>query len=95
MTTRDDSIIISMVGELNGITVPGFSKNNRKLIKRHSEIVFDLSQITSSDNSGVGLLVALTSYAKKLGKRISFVHLPSQLLGLVEAVKLKDVLPIS
>ena len=60
---------IPIVGELNCVTVPALNKHNQRLIKQHSEITFDLSQVTLSDNAGVGLLVALTSFAKNKGKK--------------------------
>ena len=40
------------------------------------------------------LLIALTSYAKDMGKKISFINLPKQLLELVAAGGVRDILPI-
>jgi len=92
--SADDVIIVHINGELNFATVPVLGKNNRNLILKNQRIVFDLSQVTSSDNTGVGLLVALASFAKSIRKEVSFINLPEQLLDLVEAVGVREILPI-
>ena len=94
MNIQNESFVTPMVGELNYTTIPALNKSSRDLINHNAKITFDMSQITNSDNTGVGFLVALTSYAKVKGKVITFINLPKQLLDLIEAVKLKDLLPI-
>ncbi|HBC71571.1 MAG TPA: hypothetical protein DCZ38_02155 [Coxiellaceae bacterium] len=94
MNVVDKDGIVHISGELNFVTVPMLSKNNRSLITNNSEVIFDLSQVTISDNTGVALLIALTSYAKDMGKKISFINLPKQLLELVAAGGVRDILPI-
>ena len=94
MNVVDKDGIVHISGELNFVTVPMLSKNNRSLITNNSEVIFDLSQVTVSDNTGVALLISLASYAKNMGKKISFINLPKQLLELAEAGGVKEILPI-
>ena len=90
----NSGITVHISGELTFVTVPALSKDNRKLIAKNQRVAFDLSQVTSCDNTGVALLVALASFAKSLRKEISFVNLPEQLLAIVDAVGVRNILPI-
>lgn len=94
-TVNNDGLIINIIGELNFNTVPLLTKDNRQLIDQNQKIIFDLAQVTSSDNAGVALLVYLTGYAKNISRDVSFVNLPQQLLTLAEANGVRDILPIS
>lgn len=93
MATGGD-VIVNVEGELSFNTVNSLSEKNHILIEQHQKITFDLSQVTFSDNAGVALLVVFASYAKKLGKEVLFVNLPRQLLVLIEAGGIRDMLPI-
>ena len=86
--------IVPITGELSCATVPVVNKNIRKIIKREADITLDLSQVTSTDNSGVGLLVALAEYAKKMDKKLSFTNLPKQMLDLLEAFNAQELIKI-
>jgi anti-anti-sigma factor len=94
VVTYESDTVFSIGGELNSSTVLILDENNRRLIKQSSKLIFDLSQVTSSDNTGVALLVVLTSFAKSQGKELSFINLPKQLQDLVRAVGVSDILPI-
>lgn len=93
-TTVSDGLVINIIGGLNFNAVPLLAKDNHRLIEQNQKVVFDLSQVTSSDNTGVALLVSLAGHAKNTGKVVSFINLPQQLLTLVEANGVKDVLPL-
>jgi anti-anti-sigma factor len=87
--------VIFIDGELNAVTVPVLDKNNRMAIIQNSSLVFDLSRVTSSDNTGVALLVVLASFAKSKDKTVKFINLPKQLKDLIRAVGINDILPIN
>ncbi len=89
-----DSIIMHLSGELNFATVPVLNNSSRDVILKNSRVTFDLSQVTFSDNTGVALLVTLVSFAKGVQKEILLVNLPQQLLDLIEAVGVRNMLPI-
>jgi anti-anti-sigma factor len=94
IAVSSSGIMVQIGGELSFTTVPVLCKDNRNLILKNQNIVFDLSQITSSDNTGVALLVSLASFAKRVHKEISFVNLPEKLLDLIAAVGVREILPI-
>lgn len=84
---------ICVSGELSFATVPDLNRRGCAFIKQDPSPVFDLDKITFSDNAGVALLISWSRYAKNKGRKISFVNLPKQLLDLVEASGLEEVLP--
>ncbi len=92
--SQDNKIVVSISGELGFATVPKLSKSNRKLILENKGITFDLSRVTFSDNTGVAFLIALVSFSKSVQKDISFINVPAQLFALIEAVGVKELLPI-
>ena len=94
MNTVANGITVHLSGELNFATVPSLNKSNRNMILKNSRVIFDLSQITSSDNAGVALLVSLASFAKSSHKEILLINLPEQLLDLIKAVGVENILPI-
>jgi anti-anti-sigma factor len=87
-------IVVQISGELSFTTVSVLCKDNLSLISKNQNIIFDLSQVTSSDNAGVALLVSLTSFAKRVHKEISFINLPERLLDLIVEVGVREILPI-
>jgi ABC-type transporter Mla MlaB component len=80
--------------ELKFDTVPSLYKRGCQLISAGPKPIFDLQKVPLSDNAGVTLLISWTRYAKSLGKKILFIHLPKQLLDIIELSGLKAVLPI-
>lgn len=91
---ENDYPVVYISGPLDFDTVPVLNASNRSLIAQTPQIVFDLSQVTTSDNTGVALLVALTSYAKGVGKKITYINLPQQLLELIQACGVREMLPL-
>ena len=83
-----------IVGEINFLRVPQLDPAIRRFIATNDGPTLDLSQVTASDNAGIALLVAAASYAKKIGKKLSFNDPPKQLLDLMAAVKVDVLLPI-
>jgi anti-anti-sigma factor len=81
-------------GELSFDTVPELNRRGYVFIKKELNPVFDLDKVAFSDNSGVALLVSWARYAKSVDKKITFVNVPKQLLSLIEASGLREMLPI-
>lgn len=85
---------ICVSGDLSFATVPKLNQHGHVLIKQNICLVFDLTKVTFSDNAGVALLIAWARYAKSINKKILFINLPKQLLDLVVASGLRDILPL-
>ena len=79
-------------GELSFTTVPNINKSGLVFIKQTDNPVFDLSSVSFSDNSGVALLISWKRCAKKLNKQVTFINVPKQLMALVVASGLKEIL---
>jgi anti-anti-sigma factor len=79
-------------GELSFATVPDINTSGLDFIKRMNIPVFDLSLVSFSDNSGVALLISWKRCAKKLNKQVAFINVPKQLIALVTASGLKEIL---
>lgn len=90
----NDAGKICVSGELSFATVPELNRRGCAFIKQNPSSVFDLDKVTFSDNAGVALLVSWSRCAKAKARKISFVNLPKQLLDLVGAGGLEEVLPI-
>ena len=58
-----------------------------------TDIRIDLSGVTETDSSAVGLLLAWTRAAAAHGGRISFENLPGNLRALIELYEVGELLP--
>jgi len=83
-----------VVGAINFVTAMQIYTRGRQLIAASPKPVFDLHNITATDNAGVALLTAWTRYAKHLNKAVLFIDLTEQLLDMVRVGGLQDILPI-
>lgn len=79
-------------GELSFTTVPNINKSGLDFIKQTDSPVFNLDQVSFSDNSGIALLISWKRCAKKLNKQITFINVPKQLAALVTASGLQEIL---
>jgi len=91
--TKENTVFIS--GELTFKTVAFLYKENLSLIKQQQRPIFDLSQVSYSDNTGVALLVALAGYAKKVATEVKFINLPNQLIAILQANQVEKILPLN
>ena len=90
---RDDSYCLS--GALSFDTVPGLWQQSQAALKdKASSVVFDLAGVTQSDSSGVALLIAWTRSIRRQSRTIHFMHLPKQMLAIIQLAGLKNIVPI-
>ena len=85
---------LTLSGELSFATAASLYKKGCRLIAAHPKIVFDLRQVTTSDNSGIALLITWTRYTKMLKKSIKFINPPAQLMSMLKLTNLQKLLPI-
>jgi anti-anti-sigma factor len=86
---------ICINGELSFATVSHLVQRGCAFLLQSDRSVFDLEKVSFADNAGVALLISLMRYAKRNNKVTSFVNLPKQLLSLIEASGLRNILPIN
>lgn len=85
---------VCLQGDLNFSNTPQVEKLGCKIIDKNPALIFDLRQVTSSDNSCLALLTAWARYAKHQHKSISFTNITKQVLDLMRVSGLVDLLPI-
>jgi len=84
-----------VIGELNFQTVPELYNRGCQLIAASPKPIFDLQNISRSDNAAIALLISWTRCAKRLSKTLRFINIPKQLLDVISLSNLKTILPIS
>lgn len=69
-------------GDIRFRNVLKLRRRGDRLIRKNTgvEIQVDLSAVTSSDASGLSLLLRWMSYAKKEGKQVHYLSIPLSLL---------------
>lgn len=82
-------------GDLIFSTANDLLVRGKNLIASSPSIHFNLSQVTHSSSIGLAVLIAWCRTAKQLHKKISFSHLPANLLSAAKVSNLDKILPIS
>jgi phospholipid transport system transporter-binding protein len=93
--TTDNQGYFCIHGDLSFFNAPKVEGLGYTLIDKnnHQEVVFDLNDITSSDNTTLALLTAWTRYAKRKNKKLFFINCSQQLLDLAKVSGLEKLLP--
>jgi len=83
-------------GRLSVETVPLLWQQSQDFLKdlQQTPIVFDLEKVTHSDSSGIALLIAWTRNFHHRSQVIRFVHLPRQMLAIIQLAGLGGIMPI-
>ena len=91
--TSDGRLALS--GQLSFSTVPRLWRDSQRLLDELEEIRIDLKDVERSDSAGLALLVEWMRAAKRLGKPVQFLNIPSQMLAIARVSSLDQVLPLS
>lgn len=88
--------IVRMVGDLNMFSAPELRTT---LVKKHESggrrYIFDLTDLTFVDSSGIGILVSFVSMAKKTeGARVILCGLNPQIRNIFEVTRLLSVFTV-
>ena len=82
-----DSEILKIEGALTFTSLPRILEQTRAFAARADlpdALAIDLSEVSEVDSSAVALLLEWQRDAKRLGKHVTFVHLPENLASLAE-----------
>jgi phospholipid transport system transporter-binding protein len=85
---------LKLVGDLSFRSVPGLLETARDMIGEVAEITVDLADVRRSDSAGVALLVEWMRDARRQGKSITYLNIPSQMLAIARVSSLDTVLPL-
>jgi anti-anti-sigma factor len=88
--------ILSMVGDLDLYSSPGACGELIANIQtaQGKKIVVDLSEVSYIDSSGIGVLIAAFSQARKLGVGLRFANPTAEVQRVVRLTSLNGFLPI-
>jgi phospholipid transport system transporter-binding protein len=79
-------------GELDFSNVMQLYEKSIRDFQHSSEIIFDFSDITSSNSAGVALLLEWIKFFAKQGIPIKFLHLPQTMLTIAKVAGLEAVI---
>lgn len=83
ITLQDNQFLIS--GDLDFSNVMSVYTKSLQQSDKCSELIFDFSQLKSTDSAGLALIVEWIKLSKLLNKPIHFNHLSSDIMSLAKA----------
>ncbi|MDA2953312.1 MAG: STAS domain-containing protein [Actinomycetota bacterium] len=89
---RDDLVVITLRGELDIYTVPGFRRDIGQVDA--ARIVLDLNEVTLLDSSGLGAIVALRARAAEGSGGVAIACERQQVLRVFDVTGLRSAFPI-
>ncbi len=89
-----DRTALLVTGRLNFMDVVEMRENGKVLFNEfvESEVILDLNEVKSSDNSGLVLLVAWIRDAHSMGKSIVYTQVPEFLFRMAHVFGLENLL---
>ena len=79
-------------GDLNFSNVMSIYRKSVQPSQHCPELVFDFSQLTSSDSAGLALIIEWIKLSRQLNKPIRFAHLSSDLMSIAKAAGIDELL---
>lgn len=82
----------ALSGELSFATVPDVWRDTQSLFATRQVLRFDLAGISRADSAGIALLIEWLRLARERGARVSFEHVPAQILAIARVTGLEELL---
>jgi phospholipid transport system transporter-binding protein len=89
ITLQDNRLLIS--GDLHFSNVMSVYKKSLQQSQQCPELVFDFSQLKSSDSAGLALIIEWIKLSREVNKPIRFTHLSDHIMSLAKAAGLADM----
>ena len=83
ITSRNNQFFIS--GDLNFSNVMSVYNKSLQASQQASELVFDFSELKSSDSAGLALIIEWIKLSKKINKPVRFIHLSQDIMLIAKA----------
>ena len=87
---QDNHFVVA--GELNFFNVMSVYEKSLPQLKKCSELLFDFSQVQSSDSAGLALIIEWIKYSKKSHKPIQFIHLSNAIVSIAKAAGIDSLI---
>lgn len=97
VTTLNDTAIVHIPPRLAGLDAVAFKETCSQVLQESSvpkKIIFDFSQTTFIDSSGIGALVSNHKHARQKEVELSLKNVPPQVMAVLEMTALDKVLKI-
>lgn len=88
----NDQLQIS--GDLGFSNVMAIYEQSLPYIKKSNALAFDFSNVTSSDSSGLALILEWIKFAKENNKSIHISHLTKDLSSIAKSAGMTSLLPL-
>lgn len=79
-------------GELTFATVPAAWRETQHLFASGQSLHFDLAEVGRADSAGIALLIEWLRLARRNGARVSYEHIPPQILAIARVTGLEALL---
>ena len=79
-------------GELSFVSVPAILKSSARGFMASREIEVDLQGVTRADSAGLVLLIEWLRESERVGKVVTFINVPKQLLAIARLCGLDEIL---
>jgi anti-sigma B factor antagonist len=87
---RDDLVVVTLSGELDIYTVPGFRREVADIDPSECTVVVEMSEVTLIDSSGLGALVGLRNRADHAGRRVGIAGPSPRVMRVLEVTGLRE-----
>ena len=84
----------SIHGDLVFATVPGLLNQTGRLFNGQGSLVLDLDGVNRADSAGLALMLEWLGEGRKLGRQLSFRHVPQSLLNIARVSNVDELLPL-
>ena len=92
----DHLLIARFIGELTLPDAVSLRQDLEHIVKQEKakDIIFDLSLVNAVDNSGLGVLVAVSTYARSYGKRLVLYRPTEKMNAALAQASIADFFPL-
>ncbi|MGH8282861.1 MAG: STAS domain-containing protein [Gammaproteobacteria bacterium] len=82
-------------GRLDFESVAGALATSQRLFAEYQAIQLDLSGVTATDSAGLALLIEWISRAQRSKCKLSFLHVPAQVMAIARISDVDKLLPLA
>ena len=92
---QDDVIVITCKGDLDAFYAEEFKeKALASVADKEKDILFDASELTYIDSTGLGALIAIYNVQRQKGRGLKVIHVPETVEKLFRITRLNEVFGI-
>lgn len=78
-------------GDLNFRNIMSVYNQSLPQLQQCPELIFDFSQLKSSDSSGLALIMEWIKLCKRMKKPVKFINLPEEMVSIAKAAGMDEL----